>query len=80
MPDNVIFRTWRDGDVIALFPDIDADCTGLHCGSYMHIGQHGAADYRLVVQRTRPAVPVEYAELKAELEQIGYVLDVRSRR
>jgi hypothetical protein len=78
-PDIVIFRRFRDGDVIALFPSIAAECLNAWpCLSYMHIGQHGAADPRLVSD-TRPAKPREYAELKAELERIGYRLTVRQR-
>ena len=44
----------------------------------MHIGQHGAADPRIVYD-TRPARPHEYAALQAELETIGYCLAVRQR-
>jgi len=47
--------------------------------SYVHVGQHGAADYNLVVGQSKPAQPAEYAELKAELENIGYNLEVRSK-
>jgi hypothetical protein len=77
--DIVIFRTFPDGDVIALFPCLPAECLNpWPCQSYMHIGQHGAADPSLV-HDTRPARPHEYAALKAELEQIGYRLIVRHR-
>ena len=77
--DIVLFRRFRDGDVIALFPCLPADClTAWPCQSYMHVGQHGAADPR-IVHDTRPARPREYASLRAELEQIGYRLAVRRR-
>jgi hypothetical protein len=69
----VVFRVWPNGDVIALFPDEPADNEG-HCMSYEHFGQHGAADYRHVSSQTRPATTEEAAELKAELENIGYKL------
>jgi hypothetical protein len=48
----------------------------------MHIGQHGAADYALVIRRTRPANEIEpdVRELREELEEIGYRLIVRKRR
>lgn len=77
--DIVIFRRFPDGDVIALFPYLPAECLNAWpCQSYMHIGQHGAADPRIVYD-TRPARPHEYAALKAELERIGYRLAVRRR-
>jgi hypothetical protein len=77
--DIVIFRRFPDGDVIALFPYLPAE--GLNawpCQSYMQVGQHGAADPRIVYD-TRPARPHEYACLKAVLEQLGYRLAVRTR-
>ena len=73
---KVVFR-WGDdwAAVIALFPEEVADSNG-HCGSYMHIGQHGPADYEYVMSITKPATLEEYQELKAELEDIGYRLEV----
>ena len=80
---KVIFRKWRrkdGGGIIALFPEVPADTTGHLCSSYEHIGQHGGADYNLVVfKKTRPAKPAEYAELKKELESLGYCLEVRQK-
>jgi hypothetical protein len=77
--DIVIFRRYPDGDVIALFPYLPAECLNAWpCQSYMRIGQHGAADPR-IVHDTRPARPHEYAAIKAELEQIGYRLALRRR-
>ncbi len=74
----VVFRKFREGDVIALFPNITE---GLgRCLSYMHIGQHGAASYGMLVQDTELASEEEYAPLKQELEQIGYVLKVQKRK
>ncbi len=77
--DIVIFRRFPDGDIIALFPYLAAECMNAWpCQSYMHVGQHGAADPRIIYD-TRPAWPHEYAALKDELEQIGYRLDIRQR-
>jgi hypothetical protein len=71
---RVIFRKFADdGEVIALFPDLPFDNSG-NITSYMHVGQHGAASPRL--KGTHPASEAEYADLKAELEQIGYELDI----
>ena len=79
---EVIFRKWKDnGDIIALFP-YEARKRGFFgiVESYEHVGQHGDADYPLVVKATRPATPEEYADLKAELEGLGYNLKVMQRR
>ena len=67
----VIFRMWKDGEVIALFPTIPADM-GNSCLSYVHIGQHGAADYDFVIRTTQPATQKDYAPLFAELVKVGY--------
>lgn len=39
---------------------------------YMHIGQHGSADYSYIVSKTKPSVKKEYKELLKELKEIGY--------
>lgn len=76
---KVIFRYWR-GEVIALFPEIPSDSyMWFNCLSYMHMGQHSAASPRIIIYNSRPATPDEYADLKQELESIGYDLDVRQR-
>lgn len=73
----VIFRKFKDrGDVIALFPEAKA---ALRCGSYMHVGQHGEADYNFIVSKTVLASPKEYRALKTELEGLGYDLNVKSK-
>lgn len=78
-PSNrVIFRTWPKGDVIALFPDIEAGL--FSCSSYMRVGQHATADYRYVLEQTRQATIAEYADLAVELKQIGYNLRVLHHR
>ena len=80
--DIVIMRQWRNGwhDVIALFPQ--DDCGRGLINSYMHIGQHGAANYNVVLRQTRPATEdmPGYHTLVRELKQIGYNLDIRQRR
>jgi len=74
----VVFRKWPDGDILALFPNLDGG-TG-NCDSYMHVGQHGGAHYASCISATKPANPAEYADLLAELTSIGYDLKVRQRR
>lgn len=64
---KVIFRKFKDGDIIALLPGIPANIGRVM--SYMHIGQHGEAD-SLIVHDTKLAKPEEYADLLAELRWI----------
>lgn len=69
MPTKVIFRKFPDGDIIAIFPELPGDSSPSTCLSYMHIGQHSAADPRLPIPL---AIESEYAELMRELVRIGY--------
>ena len=80
MKTKVIFRKYRDGDILALFPELPADIYGHNCESYQHIGQHGAASTALTAVHTVKATPEEYADLHAELTAIGYDLQVCHRR
>lgn len=75
----VVFRKDRTGDIFALFPTECEDYTGRYCGCYQHVGQHCSADYFGCIQDSRPATPAEYADLKTELERIGYTLRVIRR-
>lgn len=38
----------------------------------MHVGQHGAAYYKQVIDSTTPASEGDYSALLEELETIGY--------
>ena len=79
MKTSVIFRTYKkDGDVIALFPELPADSSRWHCLSYQSIGQHGAASC-CIDPDTRPSTKKEIETLSRELRQIGYDLDVKRR-
>lgn len=75
MAHTVIYRKHRNGNLIALFPEIPADHSGRYCVSYTHIGQHGAADYNLAIRQTGPATYAETRELATELEALGYMLN-----
>lgn len=76
--DRVIFRKWKDtGEIIAFIPEAPANY-GM-CLSYMHIGQHGEADYYYCLSITIPATPDEYKNLLEELQSIGYDLTVKRR-
>lgn len=71
-PIRVHFRVFPDGDVIALW-DEPADHRG-NISSYQHVGQHGAASPELITS-LRPATEEEKADLRAELQRIGYVIE-----
>jgi hypothetical protein len=72
----VQFRKLK-GEIIAVFPyEIEGRNTVL---SYQHIGQHGQ-DVWYINTFTRPALPSEYSDLKTELENIGYNLEVIQKR
>ena len=76
---DVIFRKYRvSGEIIALMPHEVVDFEG-NVNSYMHVGQHGAADFVGVVANTVPATDSECADLKSELESIGYDVNVCKR-
>lgn len=72
--DKVVFRVFPEGDVVAIFPEIDADKNG-NVSSYQRIGQHGPCSPELI-KGLRAAKLKEYKALKQELESIGYKLEV----
>lgn len=79
---KVIFRQWKIGcEIIALFPEIATDIIGYHCQSYMHVGQHGAANPNVILKDTKPANLDDGAvkRLIKELIDRGYNLKVIKR-
>lgn len=76
---EVMFRKFRDGDIIALFPYEIFNFRG-NVMSYMHVGQHGEAAYEDAIMGSTPATEEEYADLKKELENIGYNLKLIKKR
>jgi len=72
---EVIFRKFKDGnkEVIAIMPHQVCDTTG-GVESYMHVGQHGACDYKGLLKTTKLATPTESLALYTELEKLGYNL------
>ena len=66
--------------IYALFPFEPYDNKKTLCTSYQHVGQHSAADYELCIRISTPATPDEYADLKKELEGLGYNLDVKTKK
>lgn len=76
---DVIFRVYRDGDVIAIFPGIPGTNSPDTCQCYQHVGQHGHGNLRAMMTGTRAAKDLEFSELARELLRIGYVLHVVKR-
>jgi hypothetical protein len=68
----VIFRKWKDNDIVAIFPTLLGTNDPYSCQMYEHVGQHGAGDPFHVIGQTAAAKPKEYASLLKELHQIGY--------
>ena len=63
---KVIFRKFKDGEIIAFFPELAGSLSPYTCQNYMHIGQHGHGDANIL--DTKKATPEEYGDLKRELE------------
>jgi hypothetical protein len=80
----VIFRRWRDsGEIIALFPTLLWNEFSDDVTSYMHVGQHGGANYASVISRSTPvnALDRDVINLLYELAEQGYDnLVARQRR
>lgn len=72
---EVVFRKYKDGAVVAIFPNDKLDTSG-NVTTYMHVGQHGAGSLEYMNGYLELALPEEYADLKRELEEIGYSLKV----
>ena len=62
-------------DLFAYFPEENYDRMGNTQMGYSHIGQHSAV-HTEYAEESREATPEEYADLKAELEGLGYNLEV----
>ncbi len=74
------FKNERHG-VLALFPCILATNDGFLCSSYVHVGQHGSADYQHCLATTTPIArnSPDALALIRELRRVGYNLDIRTR-
>ena len=77
-PIKVVFRRFKEGGIIALFPYIPWNESENTITSYMHAGQHGAADYKGIISGTLPATEKEYRNLLAELKSIGQIQNLYS--
>jgi len=80
---DIVFRVDKSkdfkGTVFALFPHEVSDHKG-NVLSYQHVGQHSGADYNGCIASSRPATADEYADLKKEMESIGYDINVVKKR
>jgi len=78
---QVIFRKFKDGTLVAVFPyDIYNHTGTVWC--YHPVGQHAQCDYGAVMANSSPATEAEYSRLKKELENrpYNYKLVVIGRR
>jgi hypothetical protein len=80
---DIMFRvdTTKDfkGTVFAVMPH-QVDTLKGDIMTYQHVGQHSHGDYNVCLQQSRPATEIEYADLKAEMESLGYNIKVIKRR
>jgi hypothetical protein len=80
---DMVFRvdTTKDfkGTVFALFPHEVSDISG-SVTYYQHVGQHSSADYNHCIKTSRIATEEEARDLRAELESLGYNIQVVKRR
>jgi hypothetical protein len=77
---KVVFKMLED-EVLAIFPDnlYNEEFHGKNVvDSYMHIGQHSSCSIDLLHELPN-ATKDQYKDLKAELEQIGYIFEIKSR-
>lgn len=90
-PTKMVFRRWKpakwrgetEGDIIALMPELPVDERGIACESFMHLGQHSAADYEHVISQTtscNPYASQDGIELLEELRDWGYIIEIRLRQ
>ena len=83
---KVAFRFWYDGpddrkhgEVVAIMPEIPGTADVYTCTCYAHMGQHSSCRITVATRDGRPATEAEYADLLAELEKIGYRVQVIKR-
>lgn len=75
---KVVFRKFQ-GEIVALFPEEPGTYDPATCSSYAQIGQHSVANYYDVIVRSSAATDAEASQLKAELQNLGYKLEVFRR-
>ena len=63
------------GTIFAIFPHEVNNFKG-DISYYQHVGQHSSGDYQVCLRQSKPATAEESADLKRELEGLGYDLKV----
>jgi len=68
-----------NGTVFALFPHEVSTIDGL-VNCFQHVGQHSSAEYNHCINTSKLATADEYADIKKEMENIGYDINVVKKR
>jgi len=80
---EIMFRvdTTKDfkGTIFAVLPHEVSNFKG-DVTTYQHVGQHSSGDYNVCLEQSRPANELESADLKAEMESLGYNIKVVKKR
>ena len=76
---TVVFRKYRKGGAILALMPYEINDHKLNVMSYEHVGQHGGANYSHCIAITKPVTPAEYADLKREMEGLGYNFTVTQK-
>jgi len=84
MKTKVIYRKFKDGEeIIAVFPELSYPGFTSKKGlvmDYMFVGQHGECEYNTIMKMTTIAFPKDYEVLKAQLEDLGYDLEITTHK
>ena len=84
MKTKVIYRKFKDGEeIIAVFPEFSYPGFTSKKGlvmDYMFVGQHGECEYNTIMKMTTIAFPKDYEVLKAQLEDLGYDLEITTHK
>lgn len=73
---DVIFRRKRNGEIIAVFPEIPVDITGELCEGFSSLDKKVTVDYKQLRYHSKLATKDEYKELYETLSCLGYNLGV----
>lgn len=79
METKVIFRKYKDGEIIALFPETIRFSSTYWIDCFTLVGEHSYADYYSTIRNTKLATENEYRNLYDILENRGYNLNVQKR-
>ena len=84
MKTKVIYRKFKTTEsIVAIFPELGYPGFTSKKGlimDYMYFGQHGECIYDTIIKMTIKASPKNYEVLKAQLEDLGYDLEVTTHK